>query len=69
MGTMSDHGLSSNSTPSDHGIDPADFGGGGGIISTPNDGELHLTPKASSTGVEGTVFYDSYDDHLWVATG
>jgi hypothetical protein len=32
------------------------------------DGELHLTPKASSTGSEGTVFYDSDDDHLWVAT-
>ena len=37
-------------------------------IATPNDGEVHLTPKASSTGAEGTMFYDSDDDHVWVAT-
>lgn len=30
--------------------------------------ELNLTPKPSSTGAEGTVFYDSDDDHLYVAT-
>jgi len=30
--------------------------------------ELKLTPKASSTGAEGTVFYDSDDDHLYVGT-
>jgi len=30
--------------------------------------ELRLTPKASSSGPEGTIFYDSDDDHIWVAT-
>lgn len=30
--------------------------------------EVKLTPKASSTGAEGTIFYDSDDDHVWVAT-
>lgn len=30
--------------------------------------ELYLTPKVSSTGAEGTMFYDSDDDHVWVAT-
>lgn len=30
--------------------------------------EIKFTPKASSTGAEGTVFYDSDDDHLYVAT-
>jgi len=35
----------------------------------PNDeGEIRLTPKASSTGAEGTIFYDSDDDHVYVAT-
>lgn len=31
-------------------------------------GEITLTPKASSSGPEGTMFYDSDDDHVWVAT-
>jgi hypothetical protein len=30
--------------------------------------EIKLTPKATSTGGVGTVFYDSDDDHVWVAT-
>jgi hypothetical protein len=30
--------------------------------------EIQLTPKASSTGPEGTVFYNSGDDHLYVGT-
>ena len=30
------------------------------------DGELRLTPKTSSTGPEGTVFYDSVDKCLYV---
>lgn len=30
--------------------------------------EIRLTPKASSSGAEGTIFYDSDDDHIWVAT-
>jgi hypothetical protein len=30
--------------------------------------ELLLTPKTSSTGAEGTMFYDSDDDHVYVAT-
>lgn len=30
--------------------------------------ELKLIPKASSTGAEGTMFYDSGDDHVYVAT-
>lgn len=33
-----------------------------------NIGEIQLTPKASSTGAEGTIFYDSDDDHVYVAT-
>jgi len=34
----------------------------------PEFGEIRLTPKASSSGAEGTVFYDMDDNHLWVAT-
>lgn len=30
--------------------------------------EIRLTPKASSSGAEGTMFYDSDDDHVYVAT-
>ena len=35
------------------------------IIADPNDGELHLTPKASSSGAEGTIFYCN-DKHVYV---
>lgn len=31
--------------------------------------EIRLKPKAESTGAEGTIFYDSDDDHVYVATG
>lgn len=31
-----------------------------------DDGEIHLTPKVSSTGPVGTVYFDSDDEHLWV---
>jgi len=41
-------------------------------IGTPNDGEVHLTPKTTPANVaggpEGTMYYDSDDDHVWVAT-
>jgi hypothetical protein len=30
--------------------------------------EVRLTPKASSTGAEGTIFYSSDDDSVYVAT-
>jgi len=30
--------------------------------------EIKLTPKATSSGEEGTVFYDSDDKHLYVGT-
>jgi hypothetical protein len=30
--------------------------------------ELTLTPKAASTGPEGTIFYCSADDHVYVGT-
>ncbi len=30
--------------------------------------EIRLIPKASSTGAEGTIFYDSDDDHVYVGT-
>ena len=30
--------------------------------------EIRLTPKTSSTGAEGTMFYDSDDDHVYVGT-
>jgi hypothetical protein len=60
MGTMSDHGLSDNSTPSDHGINIP-------TITFPDDGEVHFTPKvASTTGAEGVMFYNSADDHVYV---
>jgi hypothetical protein len=45
-----------------------------GTYVEPRDGknatvpELRLTPKTSSTGAEGTMFYDSDDDHVYVAT-
>jgi hypothetical protein len=31
-------------------------------------GELRLTPQVESSGPEGTVFYASDDDHLYVGT-
>ena len=37
-------------------------------IANPDDGEVHLTPKAASSGAEGTMFYNSSDDHVYVAT-
>jgi hypothetical protein len=37
-----------------------------GLISTPNDGELHLMPKAASTGAEGTIFYCGDDKFVYV---
>jgi len=44
-------------------------GGETATISTPDDGEVHLTPKAASTGgAEGTMFYNSLDDHVYVGT-
>jgi hypothetical protein len=30
--------------------------------------EIRLIPKPSSTGAEGTLYYDSDDDHVYVAT-
>ena len=30
--------------------------------------EIRLTPKVSSSGPEGTIFYDSDDDHVYVGT-
>jgi hypothetical protein len=30
--------------------------------------EIRLVPKASSTGAEGTMFYDEDDDHVYVGT-
>jgi hypothetical protein len=33
-----------------------------------SDGELHLTPKTASTGAEGTIFYNSDDDAVYVGT-
>jgi hypothetical protein len=49
-------------------LDWAEPSGGGELpdIGNPNDGEVHLTPKASSTGVEGTIFYCSDDNHIYV---
>jgi len=35
-------------------------------IADPDDGELHLTPKASSNGAEGTIFYSSDDNSVYV---
>ena len=35
---------------------------------TPTFGEVRLTPKASSDGPEGTIFYDSDDNHVYVGT-
>ena len=37
-------------------------------IANPDDGEVHLTPKSSSSGAEGTMFYNETDDHVYVAT-
>jgi hypothetical protein len=30
--------------------------------------EIRLIPKPSSAGAEGTIYYDSDDDHVYVAT-
>ena len=32
------------------------------------NGEIHLTPKTSSTGPEGTLYYDSDDNSVYVGT-
>jgi len=40
---------------------------GGGYEGT-EFSEIRLVPKASSSGLEGTMFYCSEDDHVWVAT-
>jgi hypothetical protein len=37
---------------------------GEGVI----DGEIHLTPKAASSGPEGTIFYASADNSVYVGT-
>lgn len=31
-------------------------------------GEIRLVPKALSSGPEGTIFYDSDDNHIYVGT-
>lgn len=33
-----------------------------------DEGAIRLTPRTSSSGAEGTIFYDSDDDHVYVAT-
>jgi len=33
-----------------------------------DEGAIRLTPRVSSAGAEGTIFYDSDDDHVYVAT-
>jgi len=33
-----------------------------------NPDEIHLTPKASSSGPEGTIFYCSSDNSVYVGT-
>jgi len=33
-----------------------------------NEGAIRLTPISSSSGAKGTIYYDSDDDHVWVAT-
>lgn len=45
-----------------------EYGGVMPEIANPNDGEVHLTPKSSSSGAEGTMFYNDADDHVYVAT-
>lgn len=61
----------------DNAVVRGDGGGRGvqdsGVLIDDNDcvdgvSELRLIPKASSTGAEGTIYYDSDDDHLYVAT-
>ena len=37
-------------------------------LDSPSASEILLTPKASSAGAEGTIYYDSDDDHLYVVT-
>jgi hypothetical protein len=32
-----------------------------------NEGAIRLTPRVSSNGAEGTMFYDSDNNHVWVA--
>jgi hypothetical protein len=49
-------------------LDDMVVSGATGAIATPDDGEVHLTPKASSTGAEGTIFYCSDDNQIYVAT-
>lgn len=50
MGTMSDHGLTTGSTPSDHGIDPSDFGGGSASYNF-----IETVPTTSYTTSEESV--------------
>jgi hypothetical protein len=47
MGTMSDHGLTSTSTPSDHGVDLSLLGSGSGVVVVADEpARLALTPSA-----------------------
>ncbi len=51
----------------------AQLGGGGGdmtkaVYDPQDEGAIRLTPRASSSGAEGTMFYSSDDNHVWVAT-
>ena len=38
------------------------------VYDTKNEGAIRLTPRASSTGPEGTIFYNSSDDSVYVGT-
>jgi len=44
------------------------IGGDLDVTGTIESDEIRLVPKSSSTGAEGTMFYDSDDDHVYVAT-
>jgi len=45
-----------------------DIGGDLDVTGSIESSEIRLIPKASSSGAEGTMFYDSDDDHVYVAT-
>lgn len=54
--------------PDDHSARHEDEGADEISLTGLEGSEIRLTPKASSTGAEGTIFYDSDDDHIYVAT-
>lgn len=65
-------GITAVADPTNGRVNVTVSAGGGDMLKSvydPEDeGAIRLTPRVSSSGAEGTIFYDSDDDHVYVAT-